>query len=33
VRLRLVAFGNPISEAAEESKLRLVADTAHAAWG
>jgi 5-methyltetrahydropteroyltriglutamate--homocysteine methyltransferase len=28
-----VAFGNPISEAAEESKLRLVADTAHAAWG
>jgi 5-methyltetrahydropteroyltriglutamate--homocysteine methyltransferase len=28
-----VAFGNPISEADEESKLRLVADTAHAAWG
>ena len=28
-----VAFGNPISEADEESKLRLVAETAHAAWG
>jgi len=28
-----VAFGNPITEADEESKLRLVADTAHAAWG
>jgi 5-methyltetrahydropteroyltriglutamate--homocysteine methyltransferase len=28
-----VAFGNPIREADEESKLRLVADTAHAAWG
>ena len=28
-----VAFGNPITEADEEQKLRLVADTAHAAWG
>ena len=28
-----IAAGNPITEADEESKLRLVADTAHAAWG
>jgi hypothetical protein len=28
-----IAEGNPISEAAEEEKLRLVADVAHAAWG
>jgi methionine synthase II (cobalamin-independent) len=28
-----VADGNPISEDAEERKLRLVADVAHAAWG
>jgi 5-methyltetrahydropteroyltriglutamate--homocysteine methyltransferase len=28
-----VAAGNPLSEADEEEKLRLVADTAHAAWG
>jgi 5-methyltetrahydropteroyltriglutamate--homocysteine methyltransferase len=28
-----IAEGNPITEAHEESKLRLVADTAHAAWG
>jgi 5-methyltetrahydropteroyltriglutamate--homocysteine methyltransferase len=27
-----VAEGNPIGEAAEEEKLRLVADVAHAAW-
>jgi 5-methyltetrahydropteroyltriglutamate--homocysteine methyltransferase len=27
-----VAIGNPISEADEERKLRLVADTAHAVW-
>jgi 5-methyltetrahydropteroyltriglutamate--homocysteine methyltransferase len=28
-----VADGNPISEQAEEDKLRLVADVAHRAWG
>jgi 5-methyltetrahydropteroyltriglutamate--homocysteine methyltransferase len=28
-----IASGNPISEADEEQKLRLVADTAQAAWG
>ena len=28
-----IAAGNPITEADEEAKLRLVADTAHAAWG
>lgn len=28
-----VAEGNPITEAAQEDKLRLVADVAHAAWG
>jgi 5-methyltetrahydropteroyltriglutamate--homocysteine methyltransferase len=28
-----IASGNPITEADEERKLRLVADTAHAAWG
>jgi 5-methyltetrahydropteroyltriglutamate--homocysteine methyltransferase len=28
-----IAAGNPITEADEERKLRLVADTAHAAWG
>jgi 5-methyltetrahydropteroyltriglutamate--homocysteine methyltransferase len=28
-----IAEGNPIDEAHEEHKLRLVADTAHAAWG
>jgi 5-methyltetrahydropteroyltriglutamate--homocysteine methyltransferase len=28
-----IALGNPITEADEERKLRLVADTAHAAWG
>jgi 5-methyltetrahydropteroyltriglutamate--homocysteine methyltransferase len=28
-----IAEGNPISEAAEERKLRLIADVAHAAWG
>jgi 5-methyltetrahydropteroyltriglutamate--homocysteine methyltransferase len=28
-----IAAGNPITEVDEESKLRLVADTAHAAWG
>jgi 5-methyltetrahydropteroyltriglutamate--homocysteine methyltransferase len=28
-----IAAGNPITEADEEQKLRLVADTAHAAWG
>jgi 5-methyltetrahydropteroyltriglutamate--homocysteine methyltransferase len=28
-----IVDGNPISEAHEEHKLRLVADTAHAAWG
>ena len=28
-----IVAGNPITEADEESKLRLVADTAHAAWG
>jgi 5-methyltetrahydropteroyltriglutamate--homocysteine methyltransferase len=28
-----VASGNPITEADEERKLRLVADTAHAVWG
>jgi 5-methyltetrahydropteroyltriglutamate--homocysteine methyltransferase len=27
-----VADGNPISEQAEENKLRLVADVAHTAW-
>jgi 5-methyltetrahydropteroyltriglutamate--homocysteine methyltransferase len=27
-----IAAGNPLSEADEEQKLRLVADTAHAAW-
>ena len=27
-----VAIGNPITEADEEQKLRLVADTAHAVW-
>jgi 5-methyltetrahydropteroyltriglutamate--homocysteine methyltransferase len=28
-----IAAGNPITEADEERKLRLVADTAHAVWG
>ena len=28
-----VALGNPIDEAVEERKLRLVADVAHATWG
>jgi methionine synthase II (cobalamin-independent) len=28
-----IASGNPITEADEERKLRLVADTAQAAWG
>jgi 5-methyltetrahydropteroyltriglutamate--homocysteine methyltransferase len=28
-----IASGNPITEAAEERKLRLVADTAQSAWG
>ena len=28
-----IVAGNPITEADEERKLRLVADTAHAAWG
>ena len=28
-----VAFGNPITEEAEEQKLRLVADVAESAWG
>ena len=28
-----IADGNPISEVDEELKLRLVADTAHTAWG
>jgi 5-methyltetrahydropteroyltriglutamate--homocysteine methyltransferase len=28
-----IASGNPITEADEERKLRLVADTAHAVWG
>jgi 5-methyltetrahydropteroyltriglutamate--homocysteine methyltransferase len=28
-----IASGNPITEADDERKLRLVADTAHAAWG
>jgi 5-methyltetrahydropteroyltriglutamate--homocysteine methyltransferase len=28
-----VAEGNPISDTAEEDKLRLVADVAHSAWG
>jgi 5-methyltetrahydropteroyltriglutamate--homocysteine methyltransferase len=28
-----VAFGNPISEEAEELKLRVVADVAHSVWG
>jgi 5-methyltetrahydropteroyltriglutamate--homocysteine methyltransferase len=28
-----IAAGNPITEVDEEAKLRLVADTAHAAWG
>jgi 5-methyltetrahydropteroyltriglutamate--homocysteine methyltransferase len=28
-----IAAGNPITEPDEECKLRLVADTAHAAWG
>jgi 5-methyltetrahydropteroyltriglutamate--homocysteine methyltransferase len=28
-----IAAGNPIGEAEEEQKLRLVAETAHAAWG
>jgi 5-methyltetrahydropteroyltriglutamate--homocysteine methyltransferase len=28
-----IASGNPITEADEERKLRLVADTAHTAWG
>jgi len=28
-----IAAGNPITEADEEQKLRLVADCAHAAWG
>jgi methionine synthase II (cobalamin-independent) len=28
-----IAAGNPITEADEERKLRLVADTAHAIWG
>jgi 5-methyltetrahydropteroyltriglutamate--homocysteine methyltransferase len=28
-----VAVGNPIDEAVEERKLRLVADVAHATWG
>jgi 5-methyltetrahydropteroyltriglutamate--homocysteine methyltransferase len=28
-----IVVGNPITEADEEAKLRLVADTAHAAWG
>jgi 5-methyltetrahydropteroyltriglutamate--homocysteine methyltransferase len=27
-----IAAGNPITEADEEAKLRLVAETAHAAW-
>jgi 5-methyltetrahydropteroyltriglutamate--homocysteine methyltransferase len=27
-----VAMGNPVTEADEERKLRLVADTAHAVW-
>jgi 5-methyltetrahydropteroyltriglutamate--homocysteine methyltransferase len=27
-----IALGNPITEADEERKLRLVAETAHAAW-
>jgi hypothetical protein len=28
-----VADGNPVSEDAEQRKLRLVAEVAHAAWG
>ena len=28
-----IASGNPITEADEERKLRLVAETAQAAWG
>jgi len=28
-----IAMGNPIDEVAEEAKLRLVADVAHAVWG